>query len=65
MPFPWEMDGFQLNIVLCGMAGSRKSSLINTIFKCLAFAQPAVINHTGRERPTSRPGAGGFLTFTK
>ena len=47
------------------MAGSRKSSLINTIFKSLALAQPAVINHTGRESPTSRPETGGFFTFTK
>ena len=46
------------------MAGSRKSSLINTIFKSLALAQPAVINHTGRESPTSRPETGGFFTFT-
>ena len=47
------------------MAGSRKSSLINTIFKSLALAQPAVINHTGRESPTSRPETGGLFTFTK
>ena len=47
------------------MEGSRKSSLINTIFKSLALAQPAVINHTGRESPTSRPETGGFFTFTK
>ena len=65
MPFPGEMNGFRLNIVLFGMAGSRKSSLINTIFKSLALAQPAVINHTGRESPTSRPETGGFFTFRK
>ena len=29
------MDGFRLNIVLFGMAGSEKSALINTIFECL------------------------------
>ena len=27
MPFPGEIDGYRLNIVLFGMAGSRKSSL--------------------------------------
>ena len=43
------------------MAESRKSSLINTIFKCLALAQPAVINHTGRESATLRPEARGFF----
>ena len=30
MPFPGKMDGFRLNIVLFGMAGSRKSSLIRS-----------------------------------
>ena len=46
---PGEMDGFRLNIVLFSMAGCGQSSLINTIFKCLDLAQPAVINNTGRE----------------
>ena len=63
MPFRGEMDGFRLNIVLFGMAGLRKSSLINTIFKSLALAQPAVINHTGRESATLRPETGGFSRF--
>ena len=69
MPFPggngWLSTEY-MNIVLFRMAGSRKSTLINTIFKCLALAQPAVINHTrGRESPTSRPVTGGIFTFTK
>ena len=65
MPFPGEMDVFRLNVVLFGMLGSRKSSLINTIFKSLAVAQPAVINDTGRESATLRLEARGFFTFTK
>ena len=44
---------------------SRISSLINTIFKCLALAQPAVINHTGRESATLRRETRGFFTLTK
>ena len=49
---PGEMVGFRPNIVLFGMAGCGQSSLINTIFKCLDLAQPAVINNTGREVTT-------------
>ena len=45
-----EMDGFRLNIVLFGMAGSGKSALINTIFECLETGtRPAVTQTTGRE----------------
>ena len=49
---PGEMDGFRLNIVLFGMAGSGKSALINTIFECFDLPQPAVTQTTGKEGTT-------------
>ena len=52
MPFPGEMDGFRLNNYRTLWNGGVEKIVSNTIFKCLDLAQPAVINHTGRESAT-------------